>query len=119
MDTSFGRDHVGHAIVFETDDGIGGFVQASKGIASLSGTTFSFEGKWHSRECDHERAHLTRDLGDDGRRAGTSAAAETGTHKDQARLRQGLADFVGCFLCGIESEFGIAAGAKSARDRAS
>ena len=114
MDTGFRRYHVGHAIVFETDDGVGRFVQTAKGITSLSSTTFSFEGKRHSRECDHERAHLTRDLGDNRCCSGPSASAETGTDKDQPGLRQSLADFIGCFLRGIESKVGIATGAESA-----
>ena len=59
------------------------------------------------------------DLGDHRCSSGTSAAAETGTDKDQSGLRQGLADFIGCFLGSIESEFGIAAGAEAARNRAS
>src|SRR5262249_39272240 len=86
MDTSFGRHHICQAIVFETDDGIGRFVQTGKGITSLSGTTLSFEGKRHSSECDHEHAYLTRDSGDHRCCSGASAAAETGADEDQPGL---------------------------------
>src|SRR5437763_16884458 len=49
MNTSFRCDHVGHAIVFETDDVVGVFVQARQSVAGLSGATFSFKSKWHRR----------------------------------------------------------------------
>src|SRR5205823_14285624 len=84
MNACFRCDHVGHAIVFETDDGVCGFLQAGEGIASLSGPTFSFKSKWHRRETNDECAHFTCDLRDHGRRAGTRPAAESCANENQA-----------------------------------
>src|SRR5438874_12306997 len=52
MNARLRRDHVGHAIVFETDDGVCGVVQARQGIAGLGGATFSFKSKWYRCEPD-------------------------------------------------------------------
>ena len=117
MNSRFRRDHVGHAIVFETDHGVGGFVQARERIPGLGSATFPFESKWQRREPNNERAHFARDLRDHGRRAGTRPTAESGANENHPRFRQRLADFIGGFLRGIETELGIAAGAKAARKR--
>src|SRR5437588_9627571 len=77
MNTGFRGDHVSHAIVFETDYGVGGFVQARERVAGLTGATFSFKSKWHRREPNDECAHFACDLRDQGRRAGTGPAAQS------------------------------------------
>src|SRR5947207_13063440 len=95
MNTRFRCDHVGHAIVFETDDGVCGFVQARQGVAGLGSATFSFKSKWHRREPNNECAHFTRDLRDHGRPSRTRPTAKSGANEDESRLRQSLADFIG------------------------
>src|SRR5438309_12022195 len=62
MNTGFRGDHVSHAIVFETDHGVGGFVQARERIAGLGSATCSFKSKWHRREPNNHRADFAGDL---------------------------------------------------------
>src|SRR5439155_21069165 len=50
MNTRFRCDQISHAIVFETDDGFGGFVQSRERIAGFGRATFSFKSKLHRRE---------------------------------------------------------------------
>src|SRR4029077_5594669 len=66
MNTGFRGDHVSHAIVFETDHRVGGFVQARERIPGLGSATFPFKSKWQRREPNDERAHFARDLRDHG-----------------------------------------------------
>src|SRR5438067_9856168 len=114
MNTGFWGDHVSHAIVFETDHGLGGFVQACERIPGLGSATFPFESKWQRREPNNERTHFARDLRDHGRRARASPTAQSGTNENQTCLCQCLTDFIGGFLRGIETELGIAASSKAA-----
>src|SRR5437868_13934704 len=115
MNTGFRGDHVSHAIVFETDHGVGGFVQARERIAGLGSATFPFKSKWQRREPNNERAHFARDLRYYRRRAGPRPTAQSGTNEHQTCFRQRLADFVGGFLRAIETELGVAASSKAAR----
>src|SRR4029077_20221304 len=112
--TSLRGDHVSHAIVFETDYGVGGFVQTRERIPGLGSATFPFKSKWQRREPNNERAHFARDLRDHGGRARARPTAQSGTNENQTCLRQCLADFLGGFLGSIETELGIAASSKAA-----
>jgi hypothetical protein len=81
----------------------------------LGSATFSFKSKWQRREPNNERAHFARDLRDHGCRAGARPTAQSGTNENQTCFRQRLADFIGGFLRGIETDLGIAASSKAAR----
>src|SRR3989475_6820323 len=80
MNTGFRGDHVSHVIVFETDHGVGGFVQARERIPGLGSATFPFKSKWQRREPNNERTHFARDLRDHGRRARARPTAQSGTN---------------------------------------
>src|SRR5438045_9193920 len=107
MNAGLRCNHFGHAIVFETDNGVSCLVQPCKGRWRLTGATFSFKRKWHSRERDDERPHFAPDLRNQRSGARASPAAETGADKDQASMAQGLTNFIGRFLRSVASELRI------------
>ncbi len=109
MNSRFRRDHVAHAIVFETDDGVGIFAQSGERFLRLGHAAFAFESERQGRENHDERARFARDLRHRRRGAGTRPAAQAGANKNHSRVRERLPDFVRGFVGGIVAELRIAA----------
>src|SRR2546421_10199576 len=119
MDPGFWRNHVAHAIVFETNDRVRNFVQARERVLRLNSATFSFERKRQRSECDYQRAGFARELRDDRRRARTRSAAEPRANENHSRAGDGLTNLVRRFNRCLVTKLGIAAGSESARASAS
>ena len=64
MDSRLGRNHVAHAIVFETDDGVRNLANPRERFLRLRVAAFSLERKRQRRENDDQRAGFARDLRD-------------------------------------------------------
>ena len=65
---------------------------------------------------NRESARLFGDFGDDGRGAGSGAAAHASGHENQVGFGDGIDDFVARFLGAAMADFGIAARAQTRRD---
>ena len=77
----------------------------------------AFEGEGHCRKYDDERAHFARGLGNDRASSGTGTAAQPRTDKNQTCIGQCRPNLVPRFTGRGKSEFRIAAGPETARDR--
>src|SRR5437588_9331689 len=118
MDARFRGDHVAHAIVLETDNGVSDFVQPRKRFLGLGAAAFALEGKRQRCKSNDERAGFPRELCDKRRSARTSSTAETRANKNHSRVDQRLSNLVGRFHRRLITKFRIAARAETARNRA-
>ncbi len=73
----------------------------------------AFKRKRLGHDRNGECTHFAGKRSDDGRRAGASAAAESGGDENHVGVFQSFDDFVGIFECGFASDFRIRASAKS------
>ncbi len=113
VDALFGEHEFAHAVVVEGDEGVGEdgeFVESGFGLVA---GTLPFEGEGHGGEDDNEGSFFAGDAGNDGSRAGTGAAAETGAEEHDAAAFHSFPDFIFGFEHGLVAEFGIAAGAEA------
>ena len=69
-------------------------------------------------DADRERALFTRELRDDGRRAGAGAAAHAGGDEDHVRAGDELLDALHVLERRLAAALGVGAGAEAARDAA-
>src|SRR6185437_3577981 len=117
MNSRFGRDHVAHLIVLETDYGVGNLIQLIERILCLFRATFSFEGEWQSCEHNDEATVFACELSHyrGGTRAGPTAKARA--DKDHSRINQRLPDFIGRFQGSLITKLRISARPQTACHR--
>ena len=78
-------------------------------LLGLHHTAASLEVKGLGDHANGEDAHLLGDVGHDGGRAGTGAAAHTGGDEHHVRVLQGLGHSGTALLSGLAPHFGVAA----------
>ena len=84
-------------------------------LLGLIGAQLALEPERPRDDADRERADLAPDLGDDGRAAGSGAAAFAGGDEDHVRALERLLQLVAALLGGGEADPRVRAGAEAAR----
>ena len=113
VDALLGEHEFAHAVVVEGDQRVGEHGEFVERGFGLFAAAFAFEGEGHGGENHDKGAFLAGDAGDDGRRAGAGAAAETGAEEHDAAALDRGADLLFRLQHRLVAEFGIAAGAEA------
>src|SRR5207302_1592892 len=81
-------------------------------LLGLAAAPLALEGERTGDDADRERAELSRNLADDGGRAGAGAAAHPRGHEDHVRARDQLRDAIPVLERRLAADLGVRARAE-------
>ncbi len=101
------------AVVRDHDERVALVAQLLDAGLGLDRAPLALEGERPRDHADGQGAELARDRGDDGRPAGTRAAALAGRHEDHVGALEHLFDLLAVVLGGLPADIGLGAGAEA------